>query len=103
MLSLYRNTKHAIIYGSKGVSHAYILSTCADMYAVANRTDQIPFLKNRHFVSRKSELNVLKQNLMVEQKCNKMSIVGLGGTGKTQIVLQFAYLVKETWSDFLIF
>jgi hypothetical protein len=32
-----------------------------------------------------------------------MSIVGLGGTGKTQVALQFAHMVKETWPEYLIF
>lgn len=55
----------------------------------------IPFLPNRSFVGRKNELDVLKQRLMVDRACYKMSIVGLGGTGKTQVALQFAYTVRQ--------
>jgi tetratricopeptide (TPR) repeat protein len=32
-----------------------------------------------------------------------LSVVGLGGTGKTQVALQFAYLVKETQPEWSIF
>ncbi|KAF2474350.1 TPR repeat protein [Lindgomyces ingoldianus] len=63
----------------------------------------IPFLPNRSFVGRKNELDVLKQRLMVDRACYKMSVVGLGGTGKTQVALQFAYTVRENWPDFSVF
>jgi hypothetical protein len=46
---------------------------------------------------------VLQQRLLMEQDCQKMSIVGLGGTGKTQVALQFAYMVKELQPEWSIF
>ncbi|KAF2735265.1 hypothetical protein EJ04DRAFT_522904 [Polyplosphaeria fusca] len=57
----------------------------------------IPLLPNPSFVGRKNELGALKQRLMIDRACYKMSIVGLGGTGKTQVALQFAYMVKDSW------
>jgi tetratricopeptide (TPR) repeat protein len=63
----------------------------------------MPFLKNRHFVGRREELAVLRQRLLAEQDCQKMSIVGLGGTGKTQVALHFAYEVKEAQPEWSIF
>ncbi|KAH7343110.1 P-loop containing nucleoside triphosphate hydrolase protein [Pyrenochaeta sp. MPI-SDFR-AT-0127] len=70
---------------------------------VTRQTYYIPFSKNRYFVRRKDELGVLKQRLMVDHDCQKTSIVGLGGTGKTQVAVQFAYMVKETWPEYSIF
>jgi len=66
-------------------------------------TYHIPFLKNRHFVGRRDELAKLRQRLLVEQDCQKMSIVGLGGMGKTQVALQFAFEVKEAQLEWSIF
>ena len=71
--------------------------------AIGRAIHSIPFLPNRSFVGRRVELDLLKQRLMVNRTCYKMSIVGLGGTGKTQVALQFAYMVKESWPDSPIF
>ena len=60
-------------------------------------------MKNRYFVGRHDELAELRQRLLVGQDCQKMSIVGLGGTGKTQVALQFAYAVKEAQPEWSIF
>ena len=65
--------------------------------------ERVIFLRNRYFVGRRAELEVLKQKLIVNQECQKISVVGLGGTGKTQVALQFTYTVKETRPDFSIF
>ncbi|RYN54210.1 hypothetical protein AA0117_g13322 [Alternaria alternata] len=63
----------------------------------------IPFPKNRYFVGRREELEILNQTLLGATGCQKMSIVGLGGAGKTQLALRFAYTVRETMSAVSIF
>jgi tetratricopeptide (TPR) repeat protein len=63
----------------------------------------IPFPKNRYFVGRREELEILSQTLLEGTDTQKMSIVGLGGAGKTQLALRFAYTVKETMSAVSIF
>ncbi|CRG88509.1 hypothetical protein PISL3812_05540 [Talaromyces islandicus] len=67
------------------------------------RTFYIPFLQNRQFVGRIAELNRLKQKLVVNKDCQKVAISGLGGIGKTQVTLQFAYSVKEDHPKISIF
>lgn len=69
----------------------------------AQPTYYIPFPRNRYFVGRSKELGELKQRLIADHDCQTMSIVGLGGTGKTQVALQFTYMVKESCPQFSIF
>jgi tetratricopeptide (TPR) repeat protein len=59
--------------------------------------------RNHKFVGRSAELDILKQKLLVNKDCQKVALCGLGGIGKTQVALHFAYLVKENYSEFSIF
>src|ERR1700750_3334582 len=63
----------------------------------------IPFPPNRQFVGRSAELDILKQKLLVTKDCQKVAISGLGGIGKTQVALQFAFYVKKEYPEFSIF
>nr|POF20689.1 kinesin light chain [Quercus suber] len=63
----------------------------------------LPFLRNQHFVGRSTELEALEQKLFVKQDCHRMAVVGLGGIGKTQVVLRFAHAVLEKHGDVSVF
>jgi tetratricopeptide (TPR) repeat protein len=55
----------------------------------------VPFQRNEHFVGRDSQLDELGAKLFSEAHCQRVAVVGLGGVGKTQIVLEFAYRKRE--------
>ncbi|OBT95031.1 hypothetical protein VE01_07402 [Pseudogymnoascus verrucosus] len=62
----------------------------------------LPFVKNRRFVGRATILETLEKKLF-SQKCEAVALVGLGSIGKTQVALQFAYLVKANKQGYSIF
>jgi tetratricopeptide (TPR) repeat protein len=63
----------------------------------------IPFSKNHQFVGRCVELEVLKRRIITAQDCQTIAVVGLGGIGKTQLVLSFAYSVAEQHPEMSVF
>ncbi|KAF2395490.1 hypothetical protein EJ06DRAFT_534947, partial [Trichodelitschia bisporula] len=62
----------------------------------------IPSQPNENFVGRKAELAKV-QGLFADKTNRMVAIHGLGGTGKTQIALQFAYWVKENHPQCSVF
>ncbi|KAI0403728.1 acyl transferase/acyl hydrolase/lysophospholipase [Xylaria palmicola] len=63
----------------------------------------IPFLQNKKFVGQEDVLDTLQQKLFYSQDCRTLAIFGRGGVGKTQVVLQFAYWVKQNQPEYSIF
>ncbi|KAF5243687.1 hypothetical protein FANTH_8058 [Fusarium anthophilum] len=63
----------------------------------------IPFTKNSRFTGRITILSALEDKFFGLDQSPRMALVGLGGAGKTQIALRFAYQVKEKRSEYLIF
>jgi hypothetical protein len=63
----------------------------------------LPFYQNNNFIGRTYEIDALEQKLFVNQDCREIAIVGLGGVGKTQVALQFAYWVLEKHPDVSVF
>jgi tetratricopeptide (TPR) repeat protein len=63
----------------------------------------VPFIRNQQFVGRDSYLNRLESALFTEHQPAKFAITGLGGMGKTQIVLELAYRAREKNQDCSVF
>ncbi|KAH8742904.1 acyl transferase/acyl hydrolase/lysophospholipase [Diaporthe sp. PMI_573] len=63
----------------------------------------IPFPRNQYFVGRDTILQDLRQKLFIQPECQKLAIVGLGGVGKTQVALQFAFWVQENRPEYSVF
>jgi tetratricopeptide (TPR) repeat protein len=63
----------------------------------------LPFLRNHNFVGREDKIDELEDRLFVKQVCQKVALVGLGGVGKTQVALQFAYTVLKKYPDVSVF
>ncbi|KAJ5207451.1 FabD/lysophospholipase-like protein [Penicillium cf. griseofulvum] len=64
---------------------------------------QVPFERNTRFTSRAELLSGLTQKL--ERKSDatrKIAIIGLGGVGKTQLVLELAYRIREQYAVYWI-
>jgi tetratricopeptide (TPR) repeat protein len=63
----------------------------------------LPFSRNKNFIGRTKEIDELERKLFIKQECQKIAVVGLGGVGKTQVALQFAYLVLDKHPDVSVF
>ncbi|KAH8704126.1 hypothetical protein BGW36DRAFT_335315 [Talaromyces proteolyticus] len=55
----------------------------------------IPFSRNEKFQGRQNELKELQESILKENGPKRIALAGLGGAGKTQIALEFAYLMQK--------
>lgn len=58
----------------------------------------VPFERNTRFTGRESELAELEKKIFTNNHF-KTAVCGLGGVGKTQLVLEFLYKVKQKNKD----
>ncbi|KAK4236844.1 hypothetical protein C8A03DRAFT_45208 [Achaetomium macrosporum] len=72
-------------------------------YDSARPCHYIPFPKNKRFVGREETLHQLRDMFFVQEETQKIAVVGLGGVGKTQVALKFAYWVKDNKPEYSIF
>ncbi|OCK84872.1 HET-domain-containing protein [Lepidopterella palustris CBS 459.81] len=62
----------------------------------------VPFERNPRFVGRESELTRLEGMLFGKKRAPKLAITGLGGVGKTQLILELLYHVVDKQKHHLI-
>ncbi|KAJ4301871.1 hypothetical protein N0V90_003967 [Kalmusia sp. IMI 367209] len=55
----------------------------------------VPFARNLKFVGRKDLLSQIQNTLFAKDSLPNTAIIGLGGMGKTQIVLELAYRIRS--------
>jgi Cdc6-like AAA superfamily ATPase len=59
----------------------------------------VKFERNPRFTGRKSQLTQLEEMLFTKDHTIKAAITGLGGVGKTQLVLELLYRTKDKHKD----
>ncbi|KAI9923368.1 hypothetical protein MW887_009938 [Aspergillus wentii] len=62
----------------------------------------VPFDRNPKFTGREKLLNDLERRLQQHNHTTKIAVIGLGGVGKTQLVLELAHRVREQCAVFWI-
>jgi len=77
--------------------------TATNSHAASHHTSWIvPFERNPRFTGRGSQLAQLEEKLFAKDYTTKIAITGLGGVGKTQLVLELLYRTKGKYKQYLI-
>ncbi|WZH49653.1 nucleoside phosphorylase domain-containing protein [Fusarium acuminatum] len=63
----------------------------------------VPYPENKHFIGRQNILEALQRELDPGNSPNVVALYGLGGIGKTQIALKYAYWVRVRYTDLAVF
>lgn len=61
----------------------------------------MPFERNPNFTGRESQLAQLEETLFGRGRTTKFAVTGLGGVGKTQLVLELIYRIRAKYENCL--
>jgi Tfp pilus assembly protein PilF len=77
---------------------ANVVSRSADV-ATGDRLWEVPYQRNEHFSGRETYLTELRKRFNADSPVGKHQVLyGLGGIGKSQIALEYAYRFKEHYT-----
>jgi tetratricopeptide (TPR) repeat protein len=77
--------------------------THAECYSIDNIVPFIvPFDRNPNFTGRGTQLAKVEDKLFVGGRTTKVAITGLGGIGKTQLVLELVYRIRDKYRSCLV-
>ena len=62
----------------------------------------MPFDRNPNFTGRETQLAQLEGRVFVGDRTTKVAITGLGGVGKTQLVLELVYRIRDRYKNCLV-
>ncbi|KAH8745706.1 kinase subdomain-containing protein, partial [Hyaloscypha sp. PMI_1271] len=83
-------------------------STLMDEYTVRSIRQQsaarrtlwiVPFERNPHFTGRGSHLDQLEEKVFTKDSTTRIAITGLGGVGKTQLVLELVHRTRKKYQN----
>ncbi|EFX02656.1 kinesin light chain [Grosmannia clavigera kw1407] len=76
------------------VTHADLVNNVGE---TKKRVWTVPFDRNPCFTGRDDELKAIRQMLVVKDRTARVAITGLGGVGKTNIVLELLYRMRAEY------
>ncbi|KAH7133076.1 hypothetical protein B0J13DRAFT_93028 [Dactylonectria estremocensis] len=99
--------KHFIRSRSSNEVQMEYVTTPLETVTVTQGSNQvffnIPFGPNQRFVGRATLLEKLQASFFTSQGHQRVALVGLGGIGKTQTALKFAFWTKENKPEYSVF
>jgi hypothetical protein len=92
------NVKMPLIYGEGREQALYRLRKDVESESVEQTPFIVPLNRNTEFTGREVQLTEL-EDLLLKPDTAKIAIVGAGGIGKTQLVLELAYRTRQNYKD----
>jgi tetratricopeptide (TPR) repeat protein len=63
----------------------------------------VPFDQNDRFIGRESQLAELEERVFASKETTKIAITGVGGIGKSQLALELAYRIRQSYNNCSVF